>query len=72
MKNIFNNLTIPNNYFFKLSLDITHDLCDYLDDNLEDENYIIFRWNLKNALTTNTLTWDLKNALTNNANGKYI
>jgi hypothetical protein len=47
MVNIFNNLTIPNNYFFKLSLNITHDLFDYLYDNLYHEN--------------ENLTWDLTN-----------
>jgi hypothetical protein len=53
MKNIFNNLTIPNNYFFKLSLNITHDLFDYLYDNLyhENENDNILKWDLENTLT---------------------
>ena len=59
MVNIFNNLTIPNNYFFNFSLNITHDLHSYLDDNLEDENNII-------------LTWDLDTALTINVNEEYI
>jgi hypothetical protein len=58
MVNIFNELTIPIYYFSKI-YDVSVDLLNYLDDNLEDENYIIFRWDLKNALTTNT-------------NGKYI
>jgi hypothetical protein len=58
MVNIFNDLTIPKQ-FFNLSLNITHDLYYYLFDNLQKENY-------------KTLSWDLKTALIINANGEYI
>jgi hypothetical protein len=57
MVNIFEKITIPT-YFFD-SISITTDLLNYLYDNLENENYNLFRW-------------DLRNALTINANGKYI
>jgi hypothetical protein len=55
MENIFNNLRILN-YYFDYN-NITHDLFDYLDDNLDKENIS---------------KWDLRNALTINVNGKYI
>jgi hypothetical protein len=58
MVNIFNDLTIPKQ-FFNLSLNITHDLHNYIFDNLKNENY-------------NILSGDLNNALTINANGEYI
>jgi hypothetical protein len=57
MENIFNVITIPNNYFFNVNLE--WDLLKYLNDNLKHENNII-------------LTWELYTALTINANGKYI
>ena len=57
MVNIFNEDGIPT-YFFD-SISITTDLLNYLYDNLENENYNLFRW-------------DLRNALTINANGEYI
>jgi hypothetical protein len=61
MKNIFNGNIIPTStYFFNSSYSlITHHLFHYLYDNLENENY-------------NTFFWDLKTALTNNANGVYF
>jgi hypothetical protein len=52
MVNIFNELPIPI-YYFNFSLNITHDLHSYLDDNLEDENNIILTWELDTALTIN-------------------
>jgi hypothetical protein len=57
MENIFFKYIIPT-YFFD-SISITTDLLNYLYDNLENENYNLFRW-------------DLRNALTNNANEEYI
>jgi hypothetical protein len=58
MVNTFNEHGIPS-YFFNFSLSISDDLLFYLYDNLYHENYNIFRWDLKNVLTTN-------------ANGEYI
>jgi hypothetical protein len=61
MENIFNKLSIQTHYFdvyLNLKL-IKPDLLMHLDDNLENENY-------------NILRWDLKDALINNANGEYI
>jgi hypothetical protein len=59
MENIFNKITIPNNYFNSFYPNILDDdILNYLDDNLHDEN--------------NKLRWDLRNALTINANGEYI
>ena len=58
MKNIFNKNEITN-YYFNVSFNITHHLLNYLNDNLENENY-------------QTLCWDLKIALTINANEKNI
>ena len=54
MVNIFNDLTIPKQ-FFNLSLNITDDLLIYICNNLENknENYNILRWDLSIALTTN-------------------
>jgi hypothetical protein len=57
MVNIFNDLTIPNYFLDSISINITHDLFDYLYDNLHIQD---------------TLTRGLKTELTNNANGKYI
>jgi hypothetical protein len=51
--NIFNNLTIPNNYFYKLSFNIKYDLLFYLYDNLKNENNDILRWDLQIALKIN-------------------
>jgi hypothetical protein len=48
MENIFNVITIPNNYFFNVNLE--WDLLNYLDNNLYDETV---RWNLRNTLTIN-------------------
>ena len=60
MENIFNNLIIPNYYYFNNKLlNITNDLYSYLYDNLNNENIDILRW-------------DLQNTLTINANGEYI
>jgi hypothetical protein len=61
MENMFEKHTIRDYSFdayFNLNL-ITHDLLIYICNNLENENY-------------NILTWDLKNVLTTNANGEYI
>jgi hypothetical protein len=63
MKNIFNVITIQNNYFFDVNLELN------LKNGLTTNT---LRRNLKNALTTNTLTRDLRNALTTNANGENI
>jgi hypothetical protein len=57
MKNTFKKIRITN-YFFD-SISISDDLFNYIFDNLKNENNNIFRWDLKNALTTN-------------ANGEYI
>jgi hypothetical protein len=51
MKNIFNEIRIPIYFFYSIS--ITTDLLNYLYDNLENENYNLFRWDLRNALTIN-------------------
>jgi hypothetical protein len=56
MVNIFNELIIPIYYFSKKNFilkDIKQDLIDYLYENLFNENYNTFRWDLRNALTTN-------------------
>jgi hypothetical protein len=61
MENIINKL-ITSSHFFDVYLnlkDIKPDLLMYLYNNLENENYNIFRLDLKNVLTTN-------------ANGEYI
>jgi hypothetical protein len=61
MNNIFEKL-ITSSHFFDVYLnlkDIKPDLLMYLYNNLENENYNIFRLDLKNVLTTN-------------ANGEYI
>ena len=61
MENIFEK-NIISSHFFDVYLNlklIKPDLLMYLDDNLENENYNILRWDLKDALTTN-------------ANGEYI
>jgi hypothetical protein len=58
MKNKFNELTIPSDYFNSFYHHITHDLLFYLFDNLQKENYNLLR--------------DLEEALTTNANGEYI
>jgi hypothetical protein len=57
MENKFNNHTIPSDYI-NYSINIAHDLFNYICNNLHDEN--------------NKLRWDLRNALTINANGEYI
>jgi hypothetical protein len=60
MKNIFEKYETTRNYFNENLLNyITHSLFDYLYYNLEDENYNLFRWEFKTALTIN-------------ANGEYI
>jgi hypothetical protein len=61
MGNIINKLITPSHFFdVYLNLkDIKPDLLMYLYNNLENENYNIFRLDLKNVLTTN-------------ANGEYI
>ena len=59
MDNIFNNLTIPSDYFNSFYHLITFDLLFYLNNNLQKENY-------------QTFSWDLKTALKINANGEYI
>jgi hypothetical protein len=62
MVNIFNEITIIDKFFKNdlINLKIkTHDLWFYLYYNLEDENYNLFRWEFKTALTIN-------------ANGEYI
>ena len=51
MVNIFNDLTIPKQ-FFNLSLNITHDLYNHLYNNLKRENYKTLRWDLSIALKT--------------------
>ena len=54
MVNIFNKLTIPSDYFNNcFSINIAHDLFDYLFNNSEGENYQTFRWNLQEALKNN-------------------
>jgi hypothetical protein len=61
MENIFNELPIPI-YYFNIYTNyydvLKSDLYYYLYNNLKNEN--------------NTLKWELKNALTTNTNGKYI
>jgi hypothetical protein len=59
MEKIINNL-ITSSHFFDVNLkDIKPDLLMYLYNNIKNENYNIFRL-------------DLKNVLTINANGKYV
>jgi hypothetical protein len=53
MVNIFNNLIILSHYFNDISFVMSGDLLNYLFDNLEIENYNIFRWDLRNTLTIN-------------------
>jgi hypothetical protein len=54
MKNIFKKSIIPSNYFNNcFSINIAHDLFDYLFNNSEGENYQTFRWNLQEALKNN-------------------
>jgi hypothetical protein len=62
MVNIFNEITIIDKFFKNDPINLkikTRDLFDYLYDNLEDENYNLFRWEFKTVLTIN-------------ANGEYI
>jgi hypothetical protein len=54
MVNIFNNLTIPSDYFNSFYHNILDDdILNHLDDNLHDENNIILTWELDTALTIN-------------------
>jgi hypothetical protein len=60
MVNIFNDLTIPNNFFDSFYHYILHDdILNHLHNNLDKENY-------------NILIFDLTPILTTNANGEYI
>ena len=58
MVNIFNEIEIPSTFFIYM-FNISDDLWHYINDNLYDENYETFRWELNPDLTTNV-------------NGKYI
>jgi hypothetical protein len=57
MVNIFNEITIIDKFFKNDPINLkikTHDLWSYLYNNLENENYNLFRWEFKTALTINS------------------